>query len=66
MEIKLPFTKPIILTTIHRPEATVEIFECINRFVDKIISEDKEFVLMGDMNCNILSKPLNNTIDFVD
>ena len=61
VEIKLLFTKPIILSTIYRPEATVEIFECINRFVDKIISEDKEFILMGDMNCNMLAKPLDNT-----
>ena len=62
VEIKLPFTKPIILTTIYRPEATVEIFECINRFVDKIIiSEDKEFILMDDMNRNMLGKPLDNT-----
>ena len=61
VEIKLPFTKPIILSTIYRPEATVEVCECINKFVDKIISEDKEFILMGDMNCNMLAKPLDNT-----
>ena len=54
VEIKLPFIKPIILTTIYHPEATVEIFECINRFVDKIIFEDKEFILMGDINCIII------------
>ena len=45
----------------YRPEATVEIFECIDMFVDKIISEDKELILMGDMNCNMLAKPLDNT-----
>ena len=61
MEIKLPFTKPIILSTIYRLEATVKIFECINMFVDKIISEDKEFILISDMNCNMLAKPLDNT-----
>ena len=66
VEIKLPFTRPIILTTIYRLEATVEIFECINRFVDKIISEDKEFILMGDMNCNMLAKPLDKTTKHIE
>ena len=60
VEIKLPFTKPIKLTTMYRPDATVEILDCINKFVDKIIPEDKELVLIGNINRNMLAKPLDN------
>ena len=61
IELNVPFVKPIILTTIYRPEGPVEVFNKIESLVSKIISEKKEFILLGDLNCDLLSETISKT-----
>ena len=46
MELNLPFTKPIVLTTLYRPEGPVEVFNRIESMVSNIVGNNKEFILM--------------------
>ena len=61
IELNIPFVKPIILTTIYRPERPVEVFNKIESLVSKIISEEKELILLGDLNCDLLSETISKT-----
>ena len=60
IKIKLPFTKPIILMTFYRSEGSVKVYNDIHNLISNILFEDKEFIMMGDVNANLLSKPLVN------
>ena len=60
IEIRLPFTKPIILMTLYRPESPVKVYNDINNPILNILFEDKVFIMMGDVNAILLSKPLHN------
>ena len=55
MELNLLFIKPIVLTTLYRPERPVQVFNRIESMVSNIAGNDKEFILMGDLNCDLLS-----------
>ena len=55
VELNLPFIKPIVLTTLYRPEGPVEVFNRIESMVSNIVGNNKEFILMGDLNCDLLS-----------
>ena len=55
MELNLPFIKLIVLTTLYRPEGPVEVFNRIEFMVSNIVGNNKEFILMGDLNCDLLS-----------
>ena len=61
IELNIKCVKPIIVTTIYKPEGKVEIYDKIESLIGKIDSEDKECILTGDMNCNILNPGDNNT-----
>ena len=56
----IPFTKPIILMTFYRPGGPVKVYNDIHNLISNILFEDKEFIMMGDENANLLSKPLDN------
>ena len=47
IEIRLPFTKPIILMTFYRPVGPVEVYNDIHNLVSNILFEDKEFIMVG-------------------
>ena len=61
VEVNLPFVRPIILSVLYRPEGPVAVFDKIESMISKITGEKKEFILMGDLNCDILSMTLNKT-----
>ena len=61
IELKINYSKPFIVTTIYKPESKVEIYEKIESLMCKIDTEDKECILTGDMNCNMLNPQDNNT-----
>ena len=46
--------------TFYRPVGPVEVYNDIHNLVSNILFEDKEFIMMGDVNSNLLSKPLHN------
>ena len=55
VEFKTDYSKPVIVSTIYKPESKVEIYEKIESLICKIDSEDKKCILKGDMNCNMLN-----------
>ena len=55
IEIRLPFTKPIILMTLYGPEGPVKVCNNIHNLISDILFEDKEFIMMGDVNANLLT-----------
>ena len=57
IEIRLRFTKPIILMTFFGP---VKVYNDSHNLILNILFEDKEFIVMGDVNANLLSKPLDS------
>ena len=57
----LPHVKSIVIVTLYRPEGPVEVFNRIEAMVSKISQEKKEFILMGDLNCNLLMKDNSKT-----
>ena len=61
IELKINYSKPFIVTTIHKPESKVEIYEKNESLICKIDTEVKECILTGDMNCNMLNPQNNNT-----
>ena len=61
VELRLPHVKPIVIIALYRPEGPVEVFNRIEAMVSKISEEKKEFILMGDLNCNLLMKDSSET-----
>ena len=61
IELRINYSKPFIATTIYKPEGKVEIYEEIESLICKLDTEDKECILTGDMNCNMLNPQNNNT-----
>ena len=60
IEIRLPFTKLLNLVMFYRPGGPVKVYNDIHNLISNILFEDKEFIMMGDANPNLLSKPLDN------
>ena len=47
--------KPIIVTTLYRPPGKpVEVFGFIDNLFHKLDDESKEYITVGDMNCDLL------------
>ena len=61
VELNLPFIKPTVLTTLYRLEGPVEVFNRIESMVSNIIGNNKEFIVMGDLNCDLLSGTTSKT-----
>ena len=63
VEIKLQKQKPLLLGYVYRPPSSlvnwIDGFECI---LDKVFLEDKEVILLGDFNFDLLNnKPVNKS-----
>ena len=55
IKLKIQNTKPIIVTTLHRPPGKpVEVFAFIDNLFHKRDDESKEYIIIGDMNCDLL------------
>ena len=61
IELNIKYVQPIIVTRICKPESKEDVYDKIESLIGKIDSEDKECILTGDMNCNILNPGDNNT-----
>ena len=61
VELNLPFIKPIVLTTLYRPEGPVEVFNRIEFVVSGIVGNNKEFIPKDDLNCDLLSGTASRT-----
>ena len=53
VEISKPRSKPFIVNCMHRPpNSTVELFSAYEKLIEKLDSENKETILIGDFNCD--------------
>ena len=61
IEISKYKTKPFLVTTWYRPPNTpVESFQEFEKLLQHIDLEDKESIILGDLNCNLISKDTND------
>ena len=61
-DIKICNGRSISVVTWYRPEGPVEIFDHVETLISRIDSENKECIIIGDTNCNLLSEiPDNST-----
>ena len=57
IEIRKPNSKPFVVTSWYRPpNSPLELFSHLDTLLGKLDSENVELFLMGDMNCDLLSK----------
>lgn len=62
-EIRKPKTKPILIGTWYRPpSSSIELFDKLEKILNKIDDTNLETSLIGDLNCNVAaSSPDSNT-----
>ena len=62
VNIEISNGKSISVVTWYRPEIPVELFDHVETLISRIDSENKECIIIGDTNCNLLSEfPDNST-----
>ena len=63
IEIRKPRSKPFVVFTWYRPpNSLVDIFRFFEAFIGELDSENMEYRVLGDLNCNINAhKPDNDT-----
>mgnify|MGYP002803374739 FL=1 len=55
IEICKPHSKPFLVTTIYRPpNASADFFSSFENLIKAIDDENKEFYILGDLNCDML------------
>ena len=61
LEIKKPKSKPVLISTWYcPPDSKSDIFDSFEKFIQEIDNEDKEMIIAGDFNCDMLSNDNNN------
>ena len=59
IEVGKPKSKPFLIVSLHRPpNSRSQIFNAIEILVRHLDNEEKEFVILGDLNCDLSSRPL--------
>ena len=71
VEIKKLKSKPLLITTWYRPpNSSIELFSDFENFLELLEDENKEIVITGDLNCNLLEQnknlPTFKLLDVVD
>ena len=68
IEVKQAKSKPILIASVYRPPNTsTEIFEKIEILMQNLDQENKEVIILGDFNCDLLSSTISNhTRKFLD
>ena len=62
IELLFPNIRPIIYTCLNRPpKSTVELFDKTEILFSKVEQENKEHILLGDLNCDSFDQQLNQT-----
>ena len=62
VDIEISNGKSMSVATWYRPEGPVEIFDHVETLISRIDCENKECIITGDINCNLLSEfPDNST-----
>ena len=71
IEIKKLKSKPLKITTWYRPpNSSIELFSDFENFLELLEDENKEIIITGDLNCNLLEQnknlPTSKLLDLVD
>ena len=68
IEVMQAKSKPILITSIYRPPNTsTDIFDKIEILMQNLDQENKEVIILGDFNCDVLSLIISNhTRKFLD
>ena len=69
VEVMQAKSKPILIATVYRPPNTsMDIFEKIGTLMQNLDQENKEVIILGDFNCDLLrsSTTSNHTRKFLD
>ena len=57
VELNIQYVTPILVTTIYRlPDSLVDLFDKADDLLRKIEFDNRESVIAGDMNCNLLKE----------
>ncbi len=57
IEIRKPKSKPLLVATLYRPaNSKIELFERFENFLEQIDDENKDIVITGDLNCNLIEQ----------
>ena len=60
VEISKPNSRNFIVASVYRPPSSApEFFLAFEKTIKMIDDEDKEFHILGDLNCNILTNTIN-------
>ena len=63
LEIVKPHSKPFLVTTVYRPpNAPADFFEHFESLIKAIDDENKEFYILGDLNCDMLKTDGNENM----
>ena len=70
-KIKKPKSKPLLITTWYRPpNSNIELFSEFENFLELLEDENKEIIITGDLNCDLLEQnknlPTSKLLDLVD
>ena len=61
IELSVKYVKPIIISTLCRPpDSLVELFDPIEKLVSNIDQKNKQCIITGDFNCDLLKTGDNN------
>lgn len=67
IEIKKSKSKPFLVTTWYRPpDSKIEILEKFETCLLNLDKEEKESIVLGDFNCNLLSKSPDQNTDYLN
>ena len=71
IEVKKPKSKPLLISTWYQPpSAKIELFEKFENFLKLIDNEDKDIIITGDLNCNLIEHAQNHAtsglVDIID
>jgi exonuclease III len=60
IEIKKPYSYPYLITTWYRPpKSPVELFDKIEEILIKLDASNKEFYILGYLNCDLISPEIS-------
>ena len=63
LEIQKPRSKPFVVATWYRPpDSPIGIFSPSETLIGKLDSENIEYFLMGDLNCDMIATRYDNNI----
>ena len=71
IEVNKAKSKPLLISTWYRPpSAKIKLFEIFENFLKLIDNEDKDIIITGDLNCNLIEHAQNHAtsklIDIID